>query len=171
LKAKQTASGSDYTKINPKGYVPALQLDNGEVLTENVAVLTFLSEVNPQADLAPSADALSKYRLLEWLGFISSEIHKTFSPLFAPTTPDAYKTTLHDKLKLRIGYVDARLANQQYLMGDRFSAADAYLFVVLSWSPGRHVDLSAFKNVQAFQQRVAQRPAVQAAMRTEGLLK
>jgi glutathione S-transferase len=171
LKAKQTAGGADYTKINPKGYVPALQLDNGEVLTENVAILTFLSEVNPQAGLAPTGGSESKYRLLEWLGYISSEIHKTYSPLFAPTTPDAYKATLQDKLKLRIGYVDAHLANRQYLFGDRFSAADAYLFVVLSWSPSRNVDLSSFANVQAFQQRMSQRPAVQAAMRTEGLLK
>jgi len=171
LKAKQTASGADYTKINPKGYVPALQLDNGEVLTENVAILTFLSELNPRAGLAPAGGAESKYRLLEWLGFISSEIHKTYSPLFAATTPDAYKAILHEKLKLRIGYVEAHLANRQYLFGDQFSAADAYLFTVLNWSPGRNVDLSAFPNVQAFQQRIAQRPGVQAAMRTEGLLK
>lgn len=171
LKTKQTAGGADYTKINPKGYVPALQLDNGEVLTENVAVLTYLSEVNPQTKLAPSGEPQARYRLLEWLGFISSEIHKSFSPLFSPTTPDAYKATLHEKIKLRIGYVDAHLASRQYLFGDRFSVADAYLFVILNWSPGRNVDLSSFANVQAFQQRMSQRAAVQSAMRTEGLLK
>jgi glutathione S-transferase len=170
LKAKKTASGADFTKINAKGYVPTLQLDDGEVLTENVAILTFLSETQ-RSHLAPAGGAQARYRLLEWLGFISSEIHKTYSPLFSPATPDAYKPILYDKLRLRIGYVDAHLAGRQYLFGDQFSAADAYLFVVLNWSEGRSVDLSPFKNVQAFQQRVAQRPAVQAAMRTEGLLK
>lgn len=169
LKAKQTAQGADFTKINPKGYVPALQLDDGEVLTENVAVLTFLSELKPQ--LAPTQGAHPKARLLEWLGFISSEIHKSFSPLFSPATPADYKPLLHDKLKLRIGYVDAHLVGKQYLFGDHFTVADAYLFVVLNWSKSMNVDLSAFANVRAFQERVAQRPSTQAAMRTEGLLK
>jgi glutathione S-transferase len=170
LKSKQTAAGADFKKINPKGYVPTLELDDGEVLTENVAILTYLSEVKHAAP-APGSGTMAKYRLLEWLAYISSEIHKTFSPLFSPATPDAYKAILHDKLKLRIGYVDAHLAGRHYLFGDQFSVADAYLFVVLTWSKAMSVDLSAFANVQGFQQRVAQRPAVQAAMRTEGLLK
>jgi glutathione S-transferase len=171
LKSKQTAGGADYKKINPKGYVPALQLDDGELLTENVAILMYLSEVNPRSSLTPTGGERAKYRLLEWLGYISSEIHKTYSPFFSPATPDTYKGALQDKLKIRIGYVDAHLAGRQYLFGDQFSAADAYLFVVLNWSKGVNVDLSSFANVQAFQQRVAQRPAVQSAMRTEGLVK
>jgi glutathione S-transferase len=169
LKSKKTASGADFTMVNPKGYVPALQLDDGEVLTENVAVLTHLSELDPR--VFPMQGAHPKARLLEWLGFISSEIHKTFSPLFSPATPADYKPLLHDKLRLRVGYVDAHLAGRQYLFGDQFTVADAYLFVVLNWSKSLQVDLSSFTNVRAFQERVAQRPAAQAAMRTEGLLK
>jgi glutathione S-transferase len=171
LKSKQTGSGADYKQINPKGYVPALQLDDGEVLTENVAILSYIAELKPAAGLAPTQGAHAKYRLLEWLGFVSSEVHKNYSPLFSPLTPEAYKVIAHDRLKLRIGYVDGHLAGRQYLFGDRFSVADAYLFVVLNWSKAMNVDLSAFANVRAFQERVTTRPAVQAAMRTEGLAK
>jgi glutathione S-transferase len=171
LKSKQTGSGADYKQINPKGYVPALQLDDGELLTENVAILTYLAELKPEAGLAPTQGAHAKYRLLEWLGFVSSEVHKNYSPLFSPLTPEAYKPILHERLKLRIGYLDAHLAGRQYLFGHQFSVADAYLYVVLNWSKGVNVDLSTFANVRAFQELVTNRPAVQAAMRTEGLVK
>jgi glutathione S-transferase len=171
LKSKRTASGADYTQVNAKGYVPALQFDDGEVLTENVAILTYLAEFKPELGLAPTQGARSKYRLLEWLGFISSELHKNYSPLFSPATPDPYKPVLQDKLKLRVGYVDVHLADRPYLFGDQFSVADAYLFVVLNWSKAMNIDLSAFANVQAFQRRVAQRPGTQAAMHAEGLIK
>jgi glutathione S-transferase len=170
-KAKKTASGADFWAINPKGYVPALEIAPGDVLTEGPAIVQYLADKVPSSGLAPANGTMERYRLQETLGFINSEIHKTYSPLFDPSTPEDVKTALHDKLKKRYALFEKRLDGKQYLFGDKFTVADAYLFVVTGWAQYVKVDLSGFPNLQAFQQRVAARPAVQAAMKAEGLLK
>ena len=170
-KAKKTASGADYLAINPKGYVPALQMDDGEVLTEGPAIVQYLGDKVPAAALVPANGTMERYRLQETLGFINSELHKTYSPLFDPATPEAMKATLHDKLKKRYALFEKRLDGKQFLFGDKFTAADAYLFTVTNWAGFVKLDLSGFPNLQAFQKRVAARPAVQAAMKAEGLVK
>jgi len=168
-KTKQTEAGVDFRTINPNGYVPVLELDSGERLSENAAILQYVADQYPAANLAPAAGTMARYRLLEWLTFISSEVHKGYSPLFNPATPEEYKTITREKLAGRLGYVDQKLAGRSYLLGDAYSIADAYLFVCLNWSPMVKVDLSAFANLQAFQARVASRPASQAALQAEGL--
>lgn len=170
-KAKKTNEGADYWQINPKGYVPALELDNGEILTEGPAIVQYLADQAPNAKLVPAAGTLERYRVQEWLNFIASEIHKSFSPLFKPNTPDAYKAILREALAGRYAYLDKQLAGKQYLMGDQFTVADAYLFAVTRWATVTHVDLSQCGNLQAFMSRVAARPKVQEALQAEGLLK
>jgi glutathione S-transferase len=170
-KTKTTQNGGDLKQVSPNGYVPVLQLDDGEYLTEAAVVVQYLADLRPQSGLAPAQGTMARYRLMEWLGFISTELHKGYSPLFQPTTPEEYKTIVKQKLALRLAYVESRLAGRQFLMGDAFSVADAYLFVIVNWSRATQVDLTAFPNLQAFQQRVAHRPAVQAAMKAEGLVK
>jgi glutathione S-transferase len=170
-KTKTTQNGGDLKQVNPNAYVPVLQLDDGEYLTEAAVVVQYLADLRPQSGLAPAQGTMARYRLMEWLGFISTELHKGYSPLFQPTTPEEYKTLVRQKLALRLAYVESRLAGRQFLMGDAFSVADAYLFVIVNWSRATQVDLTAFPNLQAFQQRVAHRPAVQAAMKAEGLVK
>jgi glutathione S-transferase len=171
LKAKKTASGDDFLALNPKGYVPALQLDNGEVLTEGPTIVQYLGDKAPATGLVPANGSMERYRLQETLGFINSEIHKSYSPLFDPSTPESVTLATHDKLKKRYALVEKRLQGKQYLFGDKFSAADAYLFTVTTWAGHVKLDLSGFPNLLAFQARVAARPAVQAAMRAEGLVK
>jgi glutathione S-transferase len=171
LKAKKTASGEDFLALNPKGYVPALQLDNGDVLTEGPAIVQYLGDQAPGAGLVPANGTLERYRMQETLGFINSEIHKNYSPLFDPSTPEAVGTAARETLKKRYALFEKRLDGKQYLFGDRFSAADAYLFTVTNWAGHVKLDLSGFPKLQAFQARVAARPAVQAAMKAEGLLK
>jgi len=171
LGSKKTADGADFSKINPKGYVPALGLDNGEVLTEGPVISQYLADQKPQSGLVPQAGTLERYRLQEMLGFINSEIHKTYSPLFDKTTPQETRDNRVAYLKKRYGVIEQKLAGREYLLGDRFTVADAYLFVVTGWAPHVKVDLSEYPNVQAFQKRVAARPAVQAAMKAEGLIK
>lgn len=170
-KTKLMASGGDFRTINPNGYVPVLALDNGELLTEAATVLQYVADQKPGSGLAPPAGTMPRYRLMEWLTFISSELHKGYSPLFSPNTPEEYKTTARDRLAQRLGYVDGKLAGRQYLLGDQFTIADAYLFVVVNWSRAVSVNLTAFQNLQQFQERVAKRPATQSAMRAEGLVK
>ena len=170
-KSKKTASGQDFLQVNPKGYVPALQMDDGEVLTEGPAIVQYLGDKAPAAGLVFANGTMERYRLQETLGFINSEIHKTYSPLFDPSTPDTMKAALHDKLKKRYALFDKRLDGKQFLFGDRFTAADAYLFTVTNWAGHVKLDLTGFPHLQAFQKRVAARPAVQAAMKAEGLLK
>jgi len=170
-KTRALEGGGDFTQVNPNGYVPVLQLDDGQYLTEASVILQYLADLKPQSGLAPAQGSFERYRLMEWLGFISTELHKGYSPLFAATTPEEYKTTVRQKLAHRLGYVEQKLAGKQYLMGETFTIADAYLFVIVNWSRGTQVDLTAFPNLQAFQQRVAHRPAVQAAMKAEGLVK
>jgi len=169
LKEKRTASGEDFTSVNPKGGVPALRLDGGEVLTEGPAIVQYLADLKPESGLAPAAGTLGRYRLQEMLNFITTELHKGFGPLFMPDTPDAYKETARATLTKRFAYVDGKLAGHSYLMGETFTVADAYLFVVMSWAGKLGVDLKPFANLGAFQERLMARPSVQHAMRHEGL--
>jgi glutathione S-transferase len=170
-KTKQTKAGQDFLKINPKGYVPTLQLDNGDVLTEGPAIVQYLADQKPESGLAPKSGTFERSRLQEWLNFITTELHKGFSPLFKPTTPEDYKGTVREALFNRIAYVDKQLAGKQYLMGDKFTVADAYAFTVLNWSNFQKLDLTPYANVTAYMARVKARPKVQEALKAEGLLK
>jgi glutathione S-transferase len=171
LRAKKTESGADFTAINPKGYVPALQLDNGEVLTEVSALIQYLADQAPASGLLPEPGSSARYRVLEWIGFISTELHKGFGPLFKPDTPDAYKTIVVANLNRRLAYLEEVLAGRSYLVDDRFTVADAYLFTILRWTGPLKVDLSGYKNVGAYMDRVANREKVRQALQDEGLLK
>lgn len=171
LKQKKTASGGDYLAINPKGYVPALALDDGSVLTEGPAIVQFIADRAPAAHLAPAAGSTDRYRLQEWLGFINSEIHKTFTPLFYPDSPAQTASAARERLARRFATTESALAVKPYLMGDQFSVADGYLFTMLNWAENLKLDMSAFPNLAAFRARVAARPAVQAALMAEGLIK
>jgi len=170
-RTKKTASGGDFLAVTPKGYVPALEVAPGEVLTEGPAIVQYLADQVPGSGLAPANGTMARYRLQETLGFINSEIHKTYSPLFDPATAEEMKSALREKLKKRYALMDERLATGPYLFGDGFTAADAYLFTVTNWAGYVKLDLSSFGHLAAFQKRVAARPAVQAAMKAEGLLK
>lgn len=171
LSNKKTASGADYTEINPKGYVPALRLDTGEVLTEGPAIVQYLADKAPEKKLAPPAGSMERYRLVEWLNFISTELHKSFSPLFRPNTPEETKQAARNTLATRFGFVAKQLEGKDYLMGNQFTVADAYLFTVMNWAGMVKLDLSPWPVLQAYQKRVAARPAVHAAMTAEGLIK
>jgi glutathione S-transferase len=171
LKTKTITTEGDFFAINPKGYVPALQLDDGEVLTEGAAIVQYLADRKPEKGLAPPAGTMPRYHLQEWLAFINSELHKSYSPLFRPDTPAETRAERQAYLTKRYAVVEKQLASHPFLMGDRFTVADAYLFTVTSWAPKVKFDLSSFPNLRAFQERVAARPAVQAAMKEEGLIK
>ena len=171
LKTKTIATEGDYLKINPKGSVPALQLDDGQVLTEGPVVVQYLADLKPAKGLAPPAGTMARYRLQEWLGYINSELHKTYSPLFRAETPAETRADRLAYLVRRYGIVEKQLAAQPFLMGESFTVADAYLFTVTNWAGKVQFDLSPFPNVRAFQERVAARPAVKAAMQAEGLIK
>ena len=168
-KDKKIEDGGDFWKVNPKGYVPALELDNGQVLTEGPAIVQYLADQKPDAGLAPKAGTLERYRLQEWLNFITSEIHKGFSPLFRPTTPDEYKKIAKENLAGRFNWLDKELSGRQYLMNGKFSVADAYLFTVLNWTKPTQIDMSKWSNLVAYQGRVAARPKVKEALKAEGL--
>ena len=170
-KDKTVEGGGDYWKVNGKGYVPALELDNGQILTEGPAIVQYLADQKPDAGLAPKAGTLERYRVQEWLNFITSEIHKQFSPLFRPTTPDEYKKIAKENLAGRFAWLDKQLAGKDYLMGKQFTVADAYLFTVLNWTKPTQIDLSQWPNLAAYHARVAARPKVQEAMKAEGLVK
>ncbi|MGH8479592.1 MAG: glutathione transferase GstA [Gammaproteobacteria bacterium] len=164
LAKKQTASGEDYTRINPKGYVPALRLDNGEVLTEVAVILQYLADQEPESGLAPKTGTMERYRLMEWLNFVSSEIHKQFGPLFNPQITAEWKANQLELLGRRFDYLTERLNGKSYLMGDQFTVVDAYLFTVLNWSALLRVDLGKWPRLKDYIARVAARPAVQEAM-------
>jgi glutathione S-transferase len=167
----KTADGVDLNEINSKGYVPALVLDNGELLTENAALLPYIADLQPSAQLAPPNGTLERYRLVEWLAFINSELHKSFSPLFAPNAPEDMKKYARGNLAKRLAWLSERLGSKPYLTGERFTVADSYLFVVLSWSGHVAVDLSPWPNLKAFQERIAARPHVIEALTSEGLIR
>jgi glutathione S-transferase len=171
LKAKKTETGADYNAVNPKGYVPALQLDSNDVLTEAGAIVQYIADKKPGSKLAPANGTAERYRLAEWLNFLSTEIHKGTSPLFNPATPDAYKTMVKDKLAQRYDYLSKHLAQQPYLMGETFTVADGYLFTLLNWTKFLNIDLGQWPTLSAYYARVAARPAVQEALKAEGLLK
>jgi glutathione S-transferase len=171
LKTHRTEDGRDYRSINPKGYVPAMRLENGEVLTEVAALLQYLADQAPQAGLAPAQGSLARYRFIEWLTFVSSEIHKGFGPLWSPATPDATRNAAIERLGQRFAHLDAHLADRPFLMGEGFTAADAYLFTVLNWAAFHKIDLSPYPKLQAYLKRISARPNVQKALQAEGLLK
>lgn len=167
---KTTTSGEDFMQINPKGYVPAIQLDDGSILTEGAVILQYIADQNPSIGLAPILGTMERYHLQEWLNFIGSEVYKTYSPLFNKAVAEDYKIIARNLLAKRLGYVETQLANKPYLMGDTFTIADAYLFTVLRWSERVSFDLNPFPNIQGYLIRVASRPSVQAAMKAEGLI-
>ncbi len=168
---KKTESGKDFLTINPNGYVPALEYEKGQVLTEGPVIQQFLADKKPASGLAPACGTMERYRLQEILTFINSEIHKTYGALFSPNvTPEVREERL-GTLRKRFGALDQKLAGKQFLLGDKFTVADAYLFVMTSWAGHVGLDLSALANVTAFHKRVGARPAVQAALKAEGLLK
>jgi glutathione S-transferase len=170
-KTHKLADGTDYYSINPKGYVPLLELDDGQRLSEGPAIVQYLADKVPHKNLVPAAGTMERYRQIEWLNFIGTEIHNGLSPVFNPATPDETKKMAKDKVGARLKWVDEQLEGHAYLMGDTFTAADAYLFTVTNWAKPISLDISALKNLGAFRERVAARPAVQAAMKAEGLLK
>lgn len=166
LKSKKTAGGGDFNAINPKGYVPTLQIDQG-VLTENVAVLQYIADLNPQSGLAPARDSFERYRLQEWLAYVNSEVHKSYKPYFDPQANDSEKARAAQKLVQRLDYVEAQLGDKPYLLGQRFTVADAYLYTVLGWLSVASLDIARWPRLQAYQQRIAGRPAVKAAHAAE----
>lgn len=170
-KSHKLLDGTDYYTINPLGYVPLLELDDGTRLREGPAIVQYLADQVPQKNLAPAHGTLARYRLQEWLTFIGTEIHKGFSPLFEPTTPEDYKPQVREQLRKRLEWVDGELASKQFLMGEHFTVADAYLFTVTNWAKPVGLDISDLANLSAYRERIAARPAVQAAMKVEGLLK
>ena len=170
LRSKQTAGGVDFTTIASKGYVPALQLNDGAVLTEGPAIMQYVADQAPSGQLAPANGTLERYRVIEWLNFISTELHKSFSPLFRPTSTEDMEEAARTTLRTRLGWLATQLEGRDYLMGSQFGIADAYLFTVLGWTGHVQFDLSPWPVLSAFTQRVGARPAVQAALRAEGLI-
>jgi glutathione S-transferase len=170
-KTKTVARDGDYWDVNPKGYVPALELDDGQVLTEGPAIVQFLADLAPAASLAPANGSFERVRLQEMLNYITSELHKTYSPLFRPDVLPAVREDRLAYLKRRYALLEKQLEGKKYLLGDRFTVADAYLFAVTNWARGVKLDLGEFPNLQAFQKRVGGRKAVLQAMRAEGLIK
>ena len=161
------ADGRDFSKINPKGYVPVLELDDGRTLTEGPAIVQYIADLKPESGLAPKAGTFDRYRLQEWLGYINSEIHKGFGPLFKPNTPDGYKTIAKENLSNRLAFAAAHLATHDFILGKQFTVADGYLFTVLNWCQYVGIDLTQWPSLVAFQERVGQRPSVKAAKAAE----
>lgn len=170
-KSHKLQDGTDYYSINPLGYVPLLELDDGTTLREGPAIVQYIADLAPLKNLAPANGTMSRYRLQEWLTFIGTEVHKGFSPLFNPAMPEEAKTIARDKLAARFTWLNEQLADKQFLMGEHFTVADGYLFTVSNWAKPMGVDLAPYPNLLAWHARVGARPAVQAAMKAEGLLK
>jgi len=171
LKAKKLENGDDYLAINPKGQVPALGLDSGELLTEGPVIVQYIADQAAAKNLAPANGSNARRQLQEYLGFINGELHKNFSPLFQPVFDDEVKGFFRTRLMGKFKYLDGQLAGKDYLMGKDFSVADGYLFVMLKWADRMSIDLSEFKNLMAYKDRVAARPPVQEALTKEGLMK
>ena len=168
---KKTSDGLDFHEVNPKGYVPTLTLDDGEVLTENVAVLEYIADRNPAAKLAPPAGTLERYRLTGWLAFIGSEVHKNFSPLFSAEASDDVKQYARRVLSKRLGYLEHTWGNRTFLMGEQFTVADGYLFTVLGWGVYVKLDIGQWPQLKRYTERVGARPHVIEALKSEGLVK
>lgn len=170
LKTKVTAGGDDFWTINSKGYVPALLLDDGQLLTEGPAIVQYIADQVPEKKLVPANGTVERYMLQSWLTFIGTELHKSFGPFFYPGAGDDWKGVAFANLERRLSYVNEQLEGKAYLMGDSFTVADAYLFTILNWSKFPKLDLNKWPNVLAYQERVAARPAVQSALKAEGLV-
>jgi glutathione S-transferase len=171
LREKKTEAGDDYLKVNPKGQVPVLGLDGGGVLTEGPAIVQYIADKAPNAKLAPANGTDERYQLQEWLNLITSELHKSFSPLFNPTMPDEAKNIFRERISKNLAYINGQLAGKDYLMGSQFSVADGYLFTILRWAIGQKFDLAQHANLKAYYDRVSARPKVKEAMLAEGLIK
>jgi glutathione S-transferase len=171
VRAKTLEGGGDFLQVNPLGYVPVLELDDGTRIIEGPAIVQYIADKVPEKGLAPPNGTLERTKLQSWLNFVSSEVHKSFSPLFNPATPEETKKSFRERIGTRFAYVDKHLASNDYLLGKNFSVADAYLFVISNWARGVDVDLAPYANVLAYRKRVGARPAVQAAMKAEGLIK
>ena len=170
-KTHQLDDGTDFYRINPLGYVPVLELDGGERLREGPAIVQYIADQAPDKQLAPANGTLARYQLQEWLNFITTEIHKGFSPLFNPATPAEYRALCKDKLGQRLQWTNDQLQDGAFLMGAQFTVADGYLFTVTNWAKPMGIDLSHLEKLVAYRQRISERPAVVAAMQAEGLLK
>ena len=170
-KTHQIEGGGDFYAINPKGYVPVLELDDGTRLTEGPAIVQYIADHAPATGLAPANGTIERYRLQEWLNFISTELHKQFSPLFDPSTTDEIKTKLREKIAGRLDWVAKEFGEKEYLTGSDFTVADGYLFTILNWTRLTGIDMARWPSLQAFVKRVAARPHVQEAMKAEGLIK
>ena len=171
LRAKKLENGDDYLKVNPKGQVPALGMDNGELLTEGPVIVQMIADKAAGKNLAPSPDSAERYKLQEWLNFITTELHKNFGPMFSPVLADDAKAFFKDRVMGKFKYLEGALAGRDYLMGKQFTVADGYLFTMLSWADRMKFDLSALPNLLAYKARVAARPKVQEALTKEGLMK
>lgn len=170
LATKRTAGGGDYTRINPKGYVPALTLDDGQILTEVGVIMQYLADQKPASGLAPVAGTMDRYRLMEWLNFVATEIHKQIGPLFNPKITPEWKENQITRFNGRCDFLAEKLAGRQYLMGDRFTVADAYLFTALNWCNLLGISLDPWPALKDYLARVAARPAVRETMKAEGLV-
>lgn len=170
-RGQKTAGAEDYFKVTPKGYVPALRLDDGAVLTEGTAILPYIGDLKPASGLVPAAGTMPRYRTHEWLGYINSEVHKNFSPFFAPGTTDEQKAAAKTNLGKRFDFIQAELGDKPFLLGEQFTIADAYLFTVLGWCAYVGIDLGQWAGLKSYHGRIAGRPAVQAALKSEGLIK
>jgi glutathione S-transferase len=170
LRTHKLADGTDYYTINPKGYVPLLELPDGDRLSEVAVILQYVADRKP-GTIAPAFGTMERYHVMEWLNFVATEVHKQFAPFFYPTTPDATKEAQRAKLATRFDLVTKTLAAQPYLTGETFTVADAYLFTVVNWAGNLKIDLAPWPALQAFQARVAARPKVREAMKAEGLIK
>jgi glutathione S-transferase len=171
LRAKKLENGDDYLKVNPKGQVPALALDSGELVTEGPVIVQMIADQAPAKNLAPARDSAERYKLLEWLNFIGTELHKSFGPMFSPALSDDAKAFFKDRVMAKFKYLDGALAGHDYLMGKQFTVADGYLFTILSWADRMKFDLSGMPTLLAYQARVGARPKVQEALTKEGLMK
>jgi glutathione S-transferase len=171
LQTKQLKSGGDFLQINPKGQVPTLKLDNGEILTEGPAIVQYIADQKPETGLAPKAGTMPRYHVQEWLNFITSDLHKVFAPLFRPNTPEEFVKITKENLANKFTFLDKQLAKGPYLMGDKFTVPDAYAFTVVGWSKYKDIDLSRWPNLAGYMDRIAARPKVQEAMKAEGLTK
>ncbi|CAM3552081.1 glutathione transferase GstA [Rouxiella silvae] len=169
LATKKTEHGDDFFEVNPKGQIPTLLLDDGTILTEGVAIVQYIADQKPDRQLLPEVGSLARYHALEWLNYVATELHKGFSPLFNPKTPDEFKVVTREALDKKFAYVNSSLKGKQFLLGNRFSVADAYLFTVMGWAKALKFDLSALSDLNEYLDRVASRPAVDAALVAEGL--
>jgi glutathione S-transferase len=170
LATKITASGVDFTTINPKGFVPALQLNNGQILTEAQVIVQYIADQVPDKNLAPPAGSVARYRMMEWLSYISSDLQKGFAPLFNPETTDETRKTVHANLAVQFEFIAEQLEKTEYIAGDRFTVADAYLFTVLSWASYVEIDLGEWPKLGQYLARIVVRPSVKAAMIAERLI-